>query len=91
MIFSPSSGGFVTPVLRLLHAPPSVASLVGKPLWSCGSCPLVVAALAERPGLLLTLLQHGAGVTESSRPDKCYKLVSENKRVQIYFSIYFKQ
>ncbi|XP_042877986.1 uncharacterized protein LOC122257030 [Penaeus japonicus] len=38
-----------------------VSEVVSAPLWSCGSTPVVVAALAESPRLVLTLLQYGAG------------------------------
>ncbi|XP_050689685.1 uncharacterized protein LOC126982000 [Eriocheir sinensis] len=39
----------------------SVSEMVSTPLWSCGSSPVVVAAMAGSPLLMLTLLQHGAG------------------------------
>ncbi|KAK8378190.1 hypothetical protein O3P69_018870 [Scylla paramamosain] len=35
--------------------------MLSEPLWCCGSPPLVVAALAGCPSLVLTLLHHGAG------------------------------
>lgn len=38
-----------------------MSEVVSAPLWSCGSTPVVVAALAESPRLVLTLLQYGAG------------------------------
>ncbi|KAK3875496.1 hypothetical protein Pcinc_019633 [Petrolisthes cinctipes] len=38
-----------------------VSEVVSAPLWWCGSSPVVVAALADSPGVLLTLLQYGAG------------------------------
>ncbi|XP_066962388.1 uncharacterized protein [Macrobrachium rosenbergii] len=38
-----------------------VSEVVNTPLWSCGSSPVVLAALAESPRLVLALLQYGAG------------------------------
>ncbi|XP_071524382.1 uncharacterized protein [Panulirus ornatus] len=52
-----------------------VREVVSAPLWSCGSSPVVVAALAEAPRLVLTLLQYGAGGTALNYYlySKCYK------------------
>ncbi|XP_068203002.1 uncharacterized protein [Palaemon carinicauda] len=38
-----------------------VSDVVNTNLWSCGSSPVVLAALAESPRLVLALLQYGAG------------------------------
>ncbi|CAL4171795.1 unnamed protein product, partial [Meganyctiphanes norvegica] len=49
----------------------SVVDLVSEPIWSLGSSPVVVAALADASELLLVLLQHGAG--ESQQQHLTYK------------------
>lgn len=49
----------------------SVSDLVSKPLWVTGSCPVEVAARWGTPGLLLTLLQHGAGASSGHVYSRC--------------------
>ncbi|KAK7079972.1 hypothetical protein SK128_022145 [Halocaridina rubra] len=51
-----------------------VSEVVSAPLWSCGSSPVVLAALAESPRLVLALLQYGAGGSAANHYlySKCY-------------------